>query len=205
VVAFPDEDCLYPDGLLEAVAKRLVEQPELDGLSGQSADPHGVASGRWPTRRCAIEPSTVWNRANSHTIFLRRAAFERTGGFDEQLGLGAGTPWHSGEEIDLLVRALRQGARLEYDPELVVLHPARRLNGAQLRALAHRDGASVGYVLARHAYPPRVIARMLVRPLGGALLALLRRDPVRVRYQLATLRGRITGYRGGRRAGVAQA
>ncbi len=108
VVAFPDDDCVYPDGLLEAVARELASRPDLDGIGGQAADPEGRPSGRWPARRATLELDTLWNHANSHTIFLRRELVERVGGFDEALGLGAGTPWHSGEEIELLVRALRR-------------------------------------------------------------------------------------------------
>ncbi len=202
VVAFPDDDCVYPDGLLEAAARTLAERPNLDGVSGQAADPLGRPTGRWPTSRCTIELDTVWNRANSHTIFLRRELLERVGGFDEALGLGSGTPWHSGEEIELLVRALRLGARLEYEPSLVVLHPARVLDPAAQVALGRRDGASVGYILARHGYPARVVGRMLTRPVGGAVVCLLRRDSARARFHLDTLRGRVVGYRAGRRAGT---
>ncbi len=39
-----------------------------------------------------------------------------------------------------------------------------------------RDGASVGYLLRKHHYPLRTVARMLVRPLGGAVVSLARRD-----------------------------
>ena len=92
VVAFPDDDCVYPDGLLEAVAVELSRRPDLDGIGGMAADPDGRPSGRWPERRCTIELETLWNRANSHTIFLRRDLIERVGSFDESLGLGAGTP-----------------------------------------------------------------------------------------------------------------
>ena len=35
------------------------------------------------------------------------------------------TPWSSGEEIDYLVRAVRNGARIAYDPQLTVTHAAR--------------------------------------------------------------------------------
>ncbi len=202
VVAFPDDDGLYPDRLLENVASLLAARPELDGITGRAADPRGVPWGRWPTVSCPVELDTVWNRANSLTVFLRRRLLERVGGFDEALGLGSGTPWHSGEEIELLVRALRCGARIEYDPSLVALHDAAGPTPAALRALGRRDGASVGYILARHRYPARAVARMLVRPAGGTLVWLLRRDPALARYQLATLRGRLTGYRAGRRAGV---
>jgi glycosyltransferase involved in cell wall biosynthesis len=201
-VAFPDDDCIYPDGLLEAVATELSARPDLDGVSGRAADPGGRPSGRWPATRCSLELDTLWNRANSHTIFLRRELLERVGGFDETLGLGAGTPWHSGEEIELLVRALRQGARIEYEPSLVVLHPARRLSSEGLRSIGRRDGASVGLILARHGYPARVVARMLTRPLGGAVLSVLKGDRSRARFHLATLRGRIAGLRAGRRGSV---
>jgi hypothetical protein len=123
---------------------------------------------------------------------------ESVGAFDERLGLGSGTPWHSGEEIDYLVRAIDSGARIEYDPELVVRHDVRE----DTPATGHRDGASVGYILRRHEYGPRIVGRMLVRPIGGALAALLRRDGAGARYQLATLRGRIRGYRGARRSKI---
>lgn len=200
VVAFPDDDCVYPDDLLERVAATLAARPELDGVSGQSADPRGVPSGRWPRARCSITLDTVWNRANSHTIFLRRALLEQTGPFDESLGLGSGRPWHSGEEIDLLVRALQAGARLEYDPEVVVLHPARRLTPDGEREIAARDAASVGYILGRHRLPRRIVGRMLTRPVGGALVALARRNAAGARLQATILRGRVKGLRAGRRA-----
>jgi glycosyltransferase involved in cell wall biosynthesis len=202
VVAFPDDDCVYPDDLLADVAERLAARPELDGIGGRPADPWGRPSGRWPSTPCPIELDTVWNRANSHTVFLRRELVERVGPFDEALGLGAGTSWSSGEEIDLLVRALRAGARLVYDPALVVLHPARRLTPEGRLALARRDGGSVGYILARHRYGPRTVGRMLVRPVGGAALALTRRDRFAAREQLAVLHGRLEGLRAGRRAGA---
>ncbi len=79
------------------------------------------------------------------------------------------------------MRALRCGARVVYEPAAVILHPAKPLAPADERAIARRDGASVGWILARHRYGPRMLGRMVVRPLGGAVLALARRDPERAR------------------------
>jgi hypothetical protein len=42
-----------------------------------------------------------------------------------------------------------------------------------------------------------------VRPLGGTVAALARRDIRTARYRLATLRGRIRGYFGARRSKIA--
>jgi hypothetical protein len=109
--------------------------------------------------------------------------------------LGALTPWSSGEEIDYLVRALLAGAVIEYDPTVTVVHESKVLDAEELRAIGHRDGASVGYILRKHRYSPSVVGRMLGRPVGGALLSLARRDVARAGFHAATLQGRLLGYR----------
>ena len=172
VVAFPDDDCVYPDDLLERVAARLAG---LDGITGR--EPWWTADG------AALTRDNLWNRAISFTIFLRREVVERVGAFDERLGL----PSSSGEEIDYLIRALDVGARIEYDPTIVVVHPQKASDAVLVGA---RDGASIGYLLRKHRYPLRVLIRMLLRPAAGVLL-----DPRQARFHLSTLRGRIRGYR----------
>ena len=172
-VAFPDDDCLYPDDLLAHVAARLA--PGLDGVTGREP--------WWKTEAAVLTRDNVWNRAISFTVFLRREVVEEVGRFDEQLGL----PSSSGEEIDYLIRAVDAGARIEYDPSIVVEHPRK---DAELALVGARDGASIGYILRKHRYPPSVVARMLLRPAGGVVV-----DPRRASFHLATLRGRLRGYR----------
>jgi GT2 family glycosyltransferase len=183
VVAFPDDDCTFPADLLERVAGRLAQRPELDGLTGRAPD-----SPSWKKDAATLTRENLWNRAISFTIFLRRDVVEGVGVFDETLGL----PASSGEEIDYLIRALDAGARIEYDPTLVVMHPEKTRDAA---AIGARDGASLGYILRKHRYPARIVGRMLVRPAGGAVLALLRNDRQRASFHFSTLRGRLRGYR----------
>jgi glycosyltransferase involved in cell wall biosynthesis len=194
VVAFPDDDCEYPDDLLERVARRLAADARLDGLTGRATDDKGRSSPSWKLDRSPLAPADLWNRAISYTIFLRRGVMEAIGGFDERLGLGAEGPWSSGEEIELLVRAVRSGARVDYDPELVVLHEQRTYSDKELRAIGYRDGASVGYILRRHGYGRRTVTRMLARPVAGAGAALARGNLAAARFHVATLRGRVRGY-----------
>jgi glycosyltransferase involved in cell wall biosynthesis len=196
VVAFPDDDCEYPPGLLHEVARRLAADPGLAGITGRAADAEGTSSAAWKSDPATLTDHNLWNRAISFTIFLRRDVVERVGAFDERLGLGSPEPWGSGEEIDYLIRAVRGGARIEYDPSLVVRHDVR-VNDASVGA---RDGASVGYLLRTHDYPLLAVARMLARPLGGALVALLTLHGARARFRLATFRGRIRGYLGAKRS-----
>jgi glycosyltransferase involved in cell wall biosynthesis len=183
IVAFPDDDCVYPDDLLERVTRRL--SSSLDGVAGRSS-----AAASWAPEPAVLTRENLWNRAISYTIFLRGEVVERVGDFDERLGL----PSSSGEEIDYLVRALDAGARIEYDPSLVVEHAEEPRDP---RRVAARDGRSIGYILRKHRYPARTFLRMLVRPVGGALLALTRADQAAATFHLATLRGRLAGFRGG--------
>jgi GT2 family glycosyltransferase len=196
VVAFPDDDCEYPDDLLELVGRRFAGRAELDGVSVRAESRDGCSSPSWECEPATLDAANLWNRGISFGIFLRRELVEGVGRFDEQLGLGAGTPWSSGEEIDFLIRAVARGGRIEYDPSLVVLHEERSHSPDELRALGRRDGASVGYLLRRHRYPLRTKALMLLRPLGGFVLSEARRDRARAAFHLATLRGRLLGLRG---------
>jgi GT2 family glycosyltransferase len=198
LVAFPDDDCVYPPGVLRRLAERFADDESLDGVTGRSVDETGRSAASWSTSSAVLTDDNLWNRAISYTIFLRRAVLERVGPFDEHLGLGSEEPWGSGEEIDYLVRAIRRGLRIEYDPSLVVLHDVRE-NDARI---GFRDGASVGYLLRKHTYSARTIGRMHVRPAGGVLVSLAHLDGGGARYQLATLRGRITGYLGASRSKI---
>jgi GT2 family glycosyltransferase len=195
LVAFPDDDCVYPLRLANRVAERFAGDPALAGLTGKTQDGDGASSPSWEAAAAVLTADNLWNRANAATIFLRRDLVERLGDFDERLGLGSGEPWSSGEETDYLIRAVLAGVRIEYDPDLVVQHAVR----PDVQSVGFRDGASLGYLLRKHGYPARTLGRMFVRPVGGALLALVRLDPARARYYAATLRGRIRGYFGASR------
>jgi GT2 family glycosyltransferase len=189
VVAFPDDDCAYEQGLLAHVAGLLAADPALDGVTGRSVDRGGRSSPSWKRDAAILTAGNLWNRAISYTIFLRRELVEKVGRFDEHLGLGSDHPWSSGEEIDYLIRAVKAGARIRYDPSVTVHHDEKTAD------VGYRDGASVGYLLRKHGYPTRAVARMLVRPAGGVAVSLARRDRSRARFHAATLRGRLHGYR----------
>ena len=198
LVAFPDDDCVYGPDLLAGVAERLATDGDLDGLTGRAVDADGTADPSWRDDAAVLDPSNLWNRVISFTIFLRSAVVAGVGPFDERLGLGSGTPWSSGEELDYVLRAIRSGARVVYDPAVTVTHARRRYTSSELRAVGLRDGASVGWLLRRHGYGGRTTARMLLRPVGGIGASLARGDLARASFHAATLRGRVRGYIGSR-------
>jgi GT2 family glycosyltransferase len=180
--------------LLERVAARFTVDARLDGLTGRAAAGDGSSDPSWERDPAVLTPGNLWNRVISFTLFLRRELVGRVGAFDERLGLGSGTTWSSGEEVEYVVRALRAGARIEYDPALVVTHTVKRYSPAELRAVGLRDGASVGWILRRNGYGRSTTARMLLRPVGGIGASLLRGDVARASFHAAALRGRLEGY-----------
>jgi hypothetical protein len=189
---------VYPPALLENVGERLAAHPELDGLAGRTVRRDGTSSPSWRRDASILTDENLWNRAASGTTFLRTNIVHEVGEFDLELGRGAGTRWSSGEETEYLVRAVRAGFRIEYDPDLIVFHDDPTPDARDASGVGYRDGASLGYILRKHRYPPRVLARMLVRPVGGAAAALVHRDLAQARFHAATLRGRLAGYRGAR-------
>lgn len=199
VIAFPDDDCWYPAGLLGHVGDQLLTHGEWDGITGRSVDEQGAESAFSFGREAALlDRFNVWARAISYTIFLRRATVEQIGPFDETLGLGAGTIFGSGEETDYMLRALQLGHRIVYAPELTVHHPdPEKAIDERVLKRAYAYGCGMGRVLAKHRYPLWFKARALVRPLGGALLSLSGLKATRAALHWNKCIGRLRGLRVG--------
>jgi glycosyltransferase involved in cell wall biosynthesis len=198
IVAFADDDCWYPVDLLARVGVLLDANPSWDGVTGSVTDASGLpSSSRWSKRAGVLDRINVWTRGVSVSVFLRRAAVERIGEFDETLGIGAGTAWGSGEETDYLLRALERGCRLLYEPTLNVFHPQTMSEFTDVSIAAGRSyGLGMGRVIRKHAYPWWFGAYHVARAAGGAALALGQGHAAEARFHLAVARGRAVGWLG---------
>ena len=198
VIAFPDDDCWYPDGLLSQVAARLQAQPSLQGLTGRFVDEAGRSEGRWLTRSQPLGRFNVWRGAISFSIFLRRSLVQRIGGFDEALGVGAGTPWGAGEETDFLLRGLQAGGAIEYDRDLVLRHPVKTVDfGPAAIERQRRYEAGFGRVIRRSGFPGWYFPLVCARTLAGCVLALCRGRQRQARFKWHSLLARVRGWRTG--------
>ncbi len=191
IVAFPDDDCLLPDGVLSRVDRAFADDASLAVLTGPAASPEGgLGSGRWRQEAGAITLRTVWTSVIEFNLFLRRGVAMALGGFDERLG--PGTVFGSAEGNDLVARAIRAGHAARYDAALRIVHPDKRLTPVAV-SRAGLYGAGLGVVLRRHAPGPGTWLPFVLRPLGGMAVSLLRWRVLAFRYYLETLRGRLTG------------
>jgi glycosyltransferase involved in cell wall biosynthesis len=193
-IAFPDDDCWYGPDTLARVAGFFERRPEVSLLAGMARDADGHPSQlRWPVEAVDLDRFNVWRRAISFTVFVKSEVVRSVGRFDELVGVGAGTPWGSGEETDYLLRALDAGFRGHYDPSVVVFHPPALKNSIGAEDKAYRYGCGYGRLLRKHRMPWWFRAVALGRPVAGLGLAVPRRDGAEARYFWGMFRGRLRG------------
>ena len=191
IIAFPDDDCTYPETLLKNVSDFL-RQEMVDGISTLVTDKQGRQSGTVMYRTARrITESNVWRCGVSISIFVKREAVDGIR-FDEELGVGSGTVYGSGEETDFLLNLIHAGRRLDYCPHLVVNHPV--FVGPWTLKRGYLYGNGMGRVLHKHHYS---ILRMLYSAglqVIRACAALLTLNLPRMCFHLAMAYGRFSGY-----------
>lgn len=196
ILAFPDDDCWYPGGLLRAV-ERILEDPGIDGVTCRCTDAFGrLAAGAEDRRSGRVTKRNVWGRGVSATMFVKRETVDSVGTFDESLGLGSRTAFQSGEETDYLLRCLRGGHVIEYCADLAVHHPlppdCRRLD-AVTKSLSY--GLGMGRVLRMHYYSQLDVARYVSIPMLGAVCAMMHGNEGLAKVRIARAMGRYQGWR----------
>mgnify|MGYP001343972477 CR=1 FL=1 len=196
VICFPDDDCWYPQSLLSNLKTLFCEHPNIDGFTGMCVDATGAPSVcKWPQEPSLIDRYSVWKKSVSISIFIRKKISDQIGGFNESLGVGAPTPYQSGEETDFLLKALKLGAKIKYQPQIKVGHenPTPQFHSKAIkRGLLYGHG--MGYVLSYHDYPISFVLTKLLRPFGGMLIyfAVLRFRQAQFHWNV--FKGRLSGY-----------
>ena len=172
LVAFPDDDCIYPPGLIEWVIAWFRAYPEYDVLAVGSQDADGSPSGnRWIQDACDIRPLNAFRTTFSPSLFLRSAVAKRQV-FDVNLGVGSGTRYGSGEETDYILRILGNGSRGRFERKRYIIHPRRdMLSGGASPSRAEAYGFGMGHLLHRHVMP-KLWSLFLVYDLARAAISL---------------------------------
>jgi glycosyltransferase involved in cell wall biosynthesis len=195
LVAFPDDDCWYPPDLVARLIALFAADPTTDILTGRTVDADGVDSlGLFLGVDAPISKANVWRIGNSNSLFLRTTVARRIGGFDENLGVGAATPFKSGEETDFVLRALAASARGLYRRDLTVHHDQAPVGGAGGAARAQDYAQGFGRVLRMHGYGATALAARIARPAARALLSAATGDMATARYKALWALGVFRGY-----------
>lgn len=211
VIAVTDDDCIPSPGWVAALARAFALPDPPDAVTGPvlpwGPEAPGLYAVSSRTRETPAEfrgRSLPWLVGTGANFAARREWIERAGGYDDRLG--AGTAGGAGEDMDLLYRLLRLGARIRYEPAALVYHERQ----PKERRLASRSsygrglGACCGlWLRGGDLGALRVLARWVSMRAGLAARALKKRRWEALREERLVLGGTacglVYGLRGGRR------
>lgn len=200
-IVLTDDDVLVDPRWLEHLLAALQTLGEDGAVTGRvlAGEPE-IEGGQALSLATNPEPAVFEGRIrrdplSGNSFALLRSVFEAVGEFEERLG--PGSRYSSADDNDFGYRLLRDGYRIQYVPEAIVYHRARRAGRALART--HRDyGRGQGAFIAKHALAGD---RWMLSRFGTGTMFWLRRmvaRPLRerrlrghgdVRYLLAFLGG----------------
>jgi glycosyltransferase involved in cell wall biosynthesis len=196
VIGFPDDDCWYAPDLLQRIVDGFDTHPEWDGMTGcEAPSEEFVRNDRFDQVAGQVVQGNIMRRHISFAAFFRRKQLAGLF-YDERLGIGADTIWGSGEETDFILRFLKRGCWIQYEPSLVVYHPDWGKGPYTLAAIAkaRRYGMGMGRILQDHGFPASLTFMYMSRPLLGGVYTLLLGKPRKALYHWSIFVGRIGGW-----------
>ncbi|MCO5969995.1 glycosyltransferase family 2 protein, partial [Actinoallomurus soli] len=198
IVAFPDDDVrLAPDALANAAAA-FATGDHIGVVSGAVIFPGGYRSHRIAGgHRTVLNKATVRTNTIEASCFFSARFLRSVGGFDETLGVGNPTPWQSTAGLDLLLRGVRRGWTVLFDPAILVYETG--YNGTPedhlYRIKCRHYARGTGRVYRRH-YGPGTVALILGRQAGGVVYFLLTGRGRRAAWCLQQVIGLVEGLTG---------
>lgn len=157
VVTFPNDNTTYPAGTVDAL-HTAVDDPTFRAGGFTSWDERGPKT-TLPPSGTPLDKYNVWSIIEMG-ILMRRSLFDAVGGFDEDMGPGAATPWQVAEGTDLLLRAMDHEPSLQrafrWLPAAVHVDGISTgfgLTAAERRRKLRAYGRGTGHAFATHGYP----------------------------------------------------
>lgn len=197
IIAFTDDDCVPDPNWLVHIEKMLISNPVADAVTG-SIQPLGAGNSdefpisiRDSKKEMTFQGRALpWHVGSGGNFAIRRTWLFLVGGSDERLG--PGSPGKAAEDTDLFYRLLREGAVIQYKPDLVIYH--ERQDATRLVRSFWNYGHGIGAFTAKHArkgdlYAAYMLCVWLFWLVWRTASSILRRNRVYAGEGLLSLRG----------------
>lgn len=126
-IALIDDDAVYSLDYLEKAIQFIASQnKKIDIVSGVGIDPE-TSVYLIPSMKCTRTVKVGWNTIFKYCMsagMIIDAYFLKDIKFDVRFGVGAGTPFGSGEESDIVIQALKRKKNVYYVPAMKFYHKA---------------------------------------------------------------------------------
>jgi glycosyltransferase involved in cell wall biosynthesis len=198
IVAFPDDDCWYPVGVIARVLSRFTAS-RIGGLCVRLIDPlagRPLGRTRPPDVTFPVNTRNILQIPIGSCIFARRTAIETTSArFDERFGVGC--RWGSGEDNDIVHQLIWGGLDVLYDGALSVYHENPVITPSAMRK-SFRYGVGFGalackFVRMRTLGHLPFVGEAIFRAAGGTVLSLLSGKWLRACFYMGRIAGVFTG------------
>lgn len=152
IVAVTDDDCEPASDWIAMIERSFAAPNSVDALTGrvlpvgpETPGTYAVSS-RTSTQRVEFRRDAMpWDIGSGNNFAVKREWLNRIGGNDERLG--PGSPGQGAVDMDLFYRLLRAGARIRYEPDLVVYHARTSKAGRISRRIPYGYGMGACCIL----------------------------------------------------------
>lgn len=156
LLIFTDDDCRTQAGYFDKVVAEMTAG-HYDYGGGGTHDVLFSAPGTTHLRqKVVLKPHTLIGAGilQGCNMFFRKSVFDRLGGFREDMGAGAGTPFVGADDLEMTTRATLAGMTGILIPDAVIIHDHQRETGS-----AAQQSVQIGYDLARGSFYAYLIMR----------------------------------------------
>jgi GT2 family glycosyltransferase len=207
IVAVTDDDCEPASSWISTLDRSFAAPNSVDALTGRVLPAGPVLPGtyavssRTSTQRIEFDRNAMpWDIGSGNNFAVKREWLNRIGGNDERLG--PGSPGQGGVDMDLFYRLLRAGARIRFEPDLVVYHARTNKAGRISRRIPYGYGMGACcriWLLQKDRQALRVLARWFLLRAGRLWEGIRKLHGMLVYEELLVLIGTIRGFAAGRR------
>jgi glycosyltransferase involved in cell wall biosynthesis len=189
VIAFPDDDCEYPNDLLENI-KNFFENNDFEIFCVLAVDKfkNKQSLGRWFKKSKKINIINFMRVCPSPCLFIRtKEKLE----FDENFGINS--KFYSSEEMDLVFRLLKKGYKGYFERKIFIYHPYKE----DSKERAYYYGIGMGAFFRKHLKNDfrlviPFVENLIIRPIGGMILSVFRKEKFLKNYY--SFKGRWKGF-----------
>ena len=201
VVAVTDDDCTPDESWIAELKRTFGGADAPDAVCGRVLPEGPAAPGRVAVssrtsqvRREFTGNALPWAVGTGANFAARRALVHSVGGYDERLGVGSAGG--AGEDLDIVRRLLRRGARIRYEPGSLVYHERQSPDRRRATRSSYGRGAGACFALwlrERDPFAFRALSAWVAMRLRLLARAAARRDPGAVVEELFVLGGTLSG------------
>lgn len=197
IIAFPDDDCAYSEGILSFINKFFMKNTHMNFLTFKLRDRDtGEDSNlKWYNHDVEITYKNIFRTVISPSIFIKFKNIKDIF-FDENLGVGR--KFGSGEESDMALEILHRGYRGMYSTKFIIYHPNKKEPMDKIYSYGLGYGATIKKQVklrnGKSFVANYLIKDSILKPLAGIFINFLRFNYYEVNSYKKRMVSRIKGY-----------